>query len=396
MSTSHEPGALPGAEFVPLCVPYLNGNEWSYVKECFDTGWVSSVGAYVNRFEHLLAARVSVDHAVATTSGTAALHIALLVAGVTADDEVLMPSLTFIAPANAVRYVGAWPVFFDVDPHYWQLDVNAVATFLAEECVSKADALYNRTSGRRVRALLPVHILGHPVDMAPLLELARQYNLVVIEDATESLGAFYNRQPVGSLGDLACFSFNGNKLITTGGGGMLATNNQPLAARARYLTTQAKDDPIEYYHSEIGYNYRLTNIQAAFGVAQLEQVDAYVARKRAIAATYQAGLGDRSGLQLMAEAPYAQSAFWMYTMLVDAERTGIDSRELLRTLHNANIQTRPLWHPIHSLPPFAQCQAYRISVVDRLYRDALSLPCSVGLTDAQQHYVIETIRRHVQ
>lgn len=396
MSTSHEPGALPGAEFVPLCVPYLNGNEWNYVKECFDTGWVSSVGAYVNRFEQLLAARVGVAHAVATTSGTAALHIALLVAGVTADDEVIMPSLTFIAPANAVRYVGAWPVFFDVDPQYWQLDVNAVATFLAEECVSKAGALYNRTSGRRVRALLPVHILGHPVDMAPLLELARQYNLVVIEDATESLGASYNGQPVGSLGDVACFSFNGNKLITTGGGGMLVTNHQPLAARARYLTTQAKDDPIEYYHSEIGYNYRLTNIQAAFGVAQLEQVDAYIARKRAIAAAYNAGLADLPGLQLMAEAPNVQSAFWMYTMLVDAERTGINSRELMRTLHTANIQTRPLWHPIHSLPPFAQCQAYRISVVDRLYRDALSLPCSVGLTEGQQQYVIDTIRRHVQ
>ncbi|HMQ30868.1 MAG TPA: DegT/DnrJ/EryC1/StrS family aminotransferase [Chloroflexaceae bacterium] len=317
-------------------------------------------------------------------------------AGVEPDDEVLMPGLTFVAPANAVRYAGAWPVFFDVDERYWQLDVDQVAAFLAQECSWRDGALRNNATGRRVRALLPVHILGHPVAMDPLLELARRYNLVVIEDATESLGASYKGRPAGALGDIACFSFNGNKLITTGGGGMIVTDNADWSARARYLTTQAKDDPVEYYHTEIGYNYRLTNVLAAFGVAQLERLDDHIARKREIAAAYAQALGGAPGVQLMAESPDAQSVFWMYTILLDQRRFRPDSRGVLRALAEAKIQTRPLWHPIHRLPPFAQCQAYRIEVVDRLYREALSLPCSVGLTHEQQQYVIGELKRQLQ
>ncbi len=379
------------SQFIPLCVPEIRGREWEYLKECLDTNWVSSVGPFVDRFEREMAAYVGTRHAVAVASGTAALHVALLVAGVAPEDEVLVSTLTFIAPANAVRYCHAWPVFMDAERRYWQMDVDKVADFLDRDCLWRDGALWNRASGRRVRAILPVHILGHPVDMAPLLELAQKYGLAVVEDATEGLGARYMGQMVGHLGHIACLSFNGNKLITTGGGGMLVTDNQAWAERARYLATQAKDDPVEYVHGEMGYNYRMTSIQAALGCAQLEDIEARIAAKRAIAATYSEALSEMPGMAAMAEAPWATSVFWMYTALVDEARAGLDSRALLRRLAEAGIQTRPLWQPMHLSRAHAGCQAYRCDVATRLYRDALSLPCSVGLTPQQQQRVIAAI-----
>ena len=389
---SRQPGAPAPEGFIPLSVPHIGGNEWEYVKECLDTNWVSSGGPFVDRFEHELAAYVGAAHGVATASGTAALHIALLVAGIEPDDEVLISTLTFIAPANAVRYCQAWPVFIDADPHYWQMDVEKVATFLEKECAWHNGELRNRSSGRRVKAVLPVHALGHPVDTAPLIEMARRFGLVVIEDATESLGARYLGEAVGHLGDIACFSFNGNKLMTTGGGGMIVTDNQLWAARARYLTTQAKDDPIEYVHNEIGYNYRLTNIQAALGCAQLEEIGRRLAAKRAIADTYREALSRLPGITPMPEAPWASSAFWMYTILVDEAGFGMDSRGLLRSLADAGIQARPLWQPLHMSRAHAQSQSYECEVAERLYHDALSLPCSVGLTQPEQRRVTDALR----
>ena len=367
------------------------GNEWEYVKECLDTNWVSSVGSFVDRFESEVADFVGAAHGVATSSGTAALHVALLVAGVRPDDEVLVPTLTFIAPANAVRYCRAWPVFIDAEADYWQLDVDKVAEFLERECTWRNGKLRNRTSGRHVSAVLPVHILGHPVDMDPLLQLARRYGLAVIEDATESLGAAYRGSPVGHGGDIACLSFNGNKLITTGGGGMIVTDNEPWAERARYLTTQAKDDPIEYVHHEIGYNYRMTNVTAAIGCAQLEQVEHRLSAKRETAGAYREALGELSGVTPMPEAPWASSAFWMYTVLIDAPEFGMGSRALLQSLAASGIQTRPLWQPLHLSRAHAGSQSYRCEVAERLYRDALSLPCSVGLTAHQRERVIDAV-----
>jgi perosamine synthetase len=212
-------------ETIPLCVPEIRGNEWRYIKDCLDTGWISSVGSYVDRFERMVADCVGAAHAVATVNGTSALHIALQIAGVERDDEVLVSSLTFIAPANAVRYLGAWPIFVDAEPDYWQWDTVRVRTFLEDECRFTDGELRNKASGRRVKALLPVHVLGHPVDLAPLLDIAQKFGLRIVEDATESLGATYRDQPVGHLADLACFSFNGNKLLTTGGGGMIVTDD---------------------------------------------------------------------------------------------------------------------------------------------------------------------------
>jgi perosamine synthetase len=379
------------AEMIPLCVPEIRGNEWRYIKDCLDTGWISSVGSYVDRFEQMVADRVGAAHGVAAVNGTSALHIALQIAGVERDDEVLVSSLTFIAPANAIRYIGAWPVLVDAEPDYWQWDSALVCEFLKNECHFANGELRNKASGRRVKALVPVHVLGHPVDLAPLLELSRKYGLRIVEDATESLGATYRGRPVGHLADLACFSFNGNKLLTTGGGGMIVTDDAAWAQRAKYLTTQAKDDPVEYVHHEVGYNYRLTNVLAAMGCAQMEMLDEYVAAKRQIAARYRQALKDVPGLTLMGEADWATSSFWMYTVLIDEARFGCSSRVLLGELQRRNIQTRPLWQPLHLSPAHAGAQVLRNGVSDRLYRDALSLPCSVGLRPDQQDRVIEAI-----
>jgi perosamine synthetase len=376
---------------VPLCEPALLGNEWAYVRECLDTGWVSSVGGFVDRFERSLAEAAGVRHAVATVNGTAALHIALLVAGVEPDDEVLVSTLSFIAPANAIRYAGAWPVFVDAEPGTWQMDPERVAAFLAEGCVWRDGALRNRTTGRRVRAIIPVHILGHPVDLEPILEAARRYNLAVIEDATESLGATYRGKPVGALGDIACFSFNGNKLITTGGGGMIVTDRAEWASRAKYLTTQAKDDPVEYVHHAVGYNYRLTNVLAAMGVAQMERLDQCIAAKRRIAARYADALAMLPGITPMTSASWAKSVFWLYTVLVDRDAAGLGSRELLAALSQRKVQTRPLWQPLHRSPAHAGSQVLGGQVAERLHRDALSLPCSVGLPAEHQELVIDQL-----
>lgn len=382
--------------FIPLCVPEIRGNEWTYVKECLDTGWVSSVGAYVDRFEKMFAERVETRFAVATANGTSALHTALIVAGVQPDDEVLVSAMTFIAPANAIRYAGAWPVFVDADRDYWQMDVAKVAEFLENGCLWQDGRLTNRQTGRRVKAIVPVHILGHPVDLEPLLALARKYALVVIEDATESLGASYRGRAVGQFGDLACFSFNGNKMLTTGGGGMLVTNREDLARRAKHLTTQAKADPIEYIHDAIGYNYRLTNMQAAMGCAQLEQLNEYVTIKRGLATAYAEGLREVPGLTVMKEASWASSAFWMYTVLVDPATYGSTSRQLLSKLEARKIQTRPLWQPLQDSPAHAGSQVVGGEVAQALFENALSLPCSVGLKAEDQQRVIAAIREFAQ
>ena len=259
-------------------------------------------------------------------------------------------------------------------------------------CEWRGGALHNRQTGRRVKAIIPVHILGHPVDLDPILALAREFGLAVIEDATESLGASYRGRVIGSIGDLACFSFNGNKIITTGGGGMITTSNGEFAKKAKYLTTQAKDDPLEYEHREIGYNYRLTNIQAAMGCAQLEELDAYIARKRDTARFYEEALTDIPGITCMPQAPWAESISWMFTIRVDAAAFGMDSRALLQYLEGEKIQSRPLWQPMHRSLAHAGAEVVGGEVADVLYREGLSLPCSADISDAQRGRVAAAIR----
>ena len=257
---------------IPLSVPSMKGNEWQYVKECLDTEWISSVGHYVDRFERDVAAYLGARYAIACVNGTAALHISLLLAGVQFQDEVIVPTITFIAPVNAVKYLGAYPVFMDCNSHC-TLDTDKLKDFIKTECDCAEGITVNRRTGKKISAIIPVHVFGTPVDMDPLLEVADKYNIPVIEDATESLGSDYKGKKAGTLGNLGCLSFNGNKIITTGAGGMIITDDETMAKRARYLTTQAKEEGMEYIHNEVGHNYRLANVLAAIGVAQLETID---------------------------------------------------------------------------------------------------------------------------
>jgi perosamine synthetase len=352
---------------------------------------VSTAGAFVTEFEHRVADITGTRYAVATASGTAALHIALLVAGVEADDEVLVPALTFIAPANAVRYCNAWPVFVDVEAEYWQMDPNRVADFLRGECRWRDGRLVNLATGRSVRALLPVDLLGHPVDADPLRELAREFGLIVVEDATESLGATYKGRAVGSLGDVACFSFNGNKIVTTGGGGMIVTDNAAWAERARYLTTQAKDEPVEYVHKEVGFNYRLTNVQAALGCAQLERLPGFVEAKRRSARLYQDFLAPLAGVTSFREAEWAHGTYWLFAAIFDEAKCGISSRAVMHALKEHGVEARPLWQPLHRSPAHSASNPTACPVADCIQARALCLPSSVNLTDDQRTRVLETV-----
>jgi perosamine synthetase len=378
-------------ELIPLCVPYLGGNEWKYLKECLDTNYVSSVGPFVNRFEGMIAEYLGIKNAVACVNGTSALHIALLVSGINPEEEVLVSSLTFIAPVNAIRYVGAWPVFVDAEADFWQMDSQKLADFLERRCHWKNEQLLNKKTGRRVKAILPVHILGHPVDIEPIVEVAKKYDLTVIEDATECLGARYKGKMAGTIGDISCFSFNGNKIITTGGGGMIVTKNSDWAQRARYLTTQAKDDPVEYIHNEIGFNYRMTNIQAAIGCAQMEQLDSHIAKKRLIAERYAKAFANIPGIRSMDEAKWAKSIFWMFTILIDEKRFGMNSRRLFETLTSRNIQTRFFWQPNHLSTAHRGASMTDCSISEELYQKGLTIPCSVGASIPQIEKVINVI-----
>jgi len=376
---------------IPLCAPSIGSAELELVTDCVKSGWVSSIGSYVDRFEKKLARATNTEFAVATSSGTAAIHLALIATGVKPGDEVLVSNLTFIAPVNAITYVGAHPVLVDAESQHWQMDFDLVERFLEHDCKRCDGTLVNKLSGRRIRGLLVVHILGHPVDMKRAIRLSRRFNLVLIEDATESLGAVYNGARVGGFGDVGCLSFNGNKLLTTGGGGMLVTNNERVAKNARYLSTQAKDDPIEYIHSDVGFNYRLTNIQAALGVAQSDRLDEFVEKKREIAQKYSEAFATIPGIEVPMESPYVESAFWLYTILINDEEYGMSSRDLLQSLHDLGIQCRPLWQPIHLNSPYTSAQTLGTDISIDLQSRAISIPCSVGISEKEQMKVIRSI-----
>ena len=271
---------------IPLSEPTLQGNEWKYVKECIDGEWVSSAGKYVNLFEQKIAEYTGAKFAIACVNGTSALQVSLRLAGVRSGDEVIVPTLTFIAPVNAIAYNGASPVFMDAD-EYYNIDIMKTIDFIQNQTYFRKNATYNKTTNKRISAIVPVHVWGNASWLGELLPLCQEHNISVVEDASESLGTFYIkgkylRKHTGTLGKLGCLSFNGNKIITTGGGGMILTDDIDLADKAKYLTTQAKDDPVNYIHDEIGYNFRLTNIQAALGVAQLEEMPNYLKRKKEI------------------------------------------------------------------------------------------------------------------
>jgi perosamine synthetase len=379
---------------IPNAVPHLAGNEWTYLKECLDSNWVSSAGPFVERFERAVAEAVGASHAVATVNGTAALHVALLAAGVGPGDLVLVPGFTFIATANAVSYCGADPVLVDVEPVAWGMDPQRVADYLARDCRVEAGRVVDRASGRCVRALLPVHLYGHPCDLDALLAVAGRYPLAVVEDSAEALGARYKDRPVGVEGLAGCLSFNGNKIVTAGAGGMVLTRDAAFAERARRLTTQARGDAIEFVHDQVGYNYRLSNLHAALGLAQVEQLAAFVEAKRATAHDYQARLAGLDGVEPFREAPWARSSYWMASVLL-AERRAPDLRRLLRRLVAEGVEARPLWRPLHLQPVYRQARRLGGEVAERLYARGLSLPCSVGISPEERARVAETLLRHL-
>jgi perosamine synthetase len=378
---------------IPLSVPSLGGRAGDYLRECLETGWVSSAGPFVERFERQLADVTGAAHVIAVASGTAGLHVALLQAGVGPEDEVLVPDLTFVATANAVRYCGAHPIFVDADPRTWQLDPEKLEQFLRTRCVREARGCVNRSTGRRVRAIVPVHLLGMACAMDRIVALARDHDVTIVEDAAEAIGVRIRGRHAGTFGHLGVLSFNGNKLITCGGGGAVLANDADAARRVRYLTTQAKDDPIESVHHEVGYNYRLTNLQAALGCAQLEQLDHFLVQKRAMAAAYDAALRDLDELTRMSVPADIASTYWLYTVLLPPGTTVSQRRDVVRRLNAEGVGARPLWHPLHGLPPFRGCETVAIEHSPNLYARAVSLPSSVSLTEHQQQRVVAVLRQ---
>ncbi len=388
--TRFDPPDAPGGR-IPLSAPELSGREREYLTACVDSGWVSSAGPFVERFERAVADYTGAAHAVAVASGTAGLHIALQLVGVQAGEEVVAPDVTFVAPINAIRYCGASPVLADVDPSTWQIDSGKLARFFQRRCVTREGGCYNRTTGRRVRAILPVHILGLACDMEAIMAVAREHDVAVVEDAAEGMGVFYRDRHVGTFGDVGVFSFNGNKIVTAGGGGMIVTADARLAERARYLTTQAKDDAVESYHREVGYNYRLTSVQAALGLAQLEQLEAFVERKRAIADRYRDAWRDLPGIVPMPVPPHTRATSWLYTILLPELTTLAERKAIVAELAQRGIEARPLWHPIHDLPPYRDCETVEIEHAPALVRRSISLPSSVGLSAADQERCIRAL-----
>jgi perosamine synthetase len=372
----------PQEDFVALHEPVFEGNEWEYVKECIDTGWVSPVGSYVDQFEEEIAEYTGVERAVAVNNGTAALQVGLRLVGVEEGDEVLMPALTFVATANAASYLGAVPHFVDSEWKTLGMDPEKLGHYLDDVAEVRSGECYNSESGRRIKAVVPMHTFGHPVDLDPLEKVCRRYNLEMVEDAAESLGSLYKEEHTGQWGRCSALSFNGNKTITTGGGGAILTNDEDLADRAKHLTKVAKrDHRWEYHHDTVGYNYRLPNINAALGCAQLEQLPSYLENKRELARRYREAFSGVIGVEFFEEPPFGTSNYWLNAVLLNQDQE--DRREdVLARLNDNDLMTRPAWKPMHSLPMYENCPRMDVSVAENIYRRLINIPSSVFLGDS--------------
>jgi perosamine synthetase len=368
---------------VALHEPSFQGNEWAYVKECIDTGWVSSVGSFVDRFERDLAEVTGVRKAVATVNGTAALHISCILAGVKPGDEVLIPALTFIATTNAVSYCGAIPHFVDSELRTLGMDPVALSKYLTDVAEVRQDSCYNKRTGRRIRAVVPMHTFGHPVDIDAMVEVCERFNIVLVEDAAESLGYLYKGRHTGQWGKVSALSFNGNKIITTGGGGAILTNDEKLGALAKHLTTTAKlPHRWEFNHDQIGYNYRLPNINAAMGCAQLEQLPRFLEQKRKLTQRYIEAFQTLSGVSIFQEQEFARSNFWLNVMLLSPEH--ISSRDLLlEKLNEKKIQGRPVWTLMYRLPMYNQCPRMECPVAEDVSDRLINIPSSACLAGVE-------------
>lgn len=381
--------------FIPLSVPNLKGRELELVSKAIETEWVSTAGPYVEEFESLLAEYVGSNGAVSCQNGTAGLHLALLLSGVTSLDAVIVPALTFIAAVNPVKYIGAEPIFIDCDDSLC-IDPEKLERFCREECNFDGTILRHRGSGRLIRALVVVHVFGNMADMERILRVADEFNLRVIEDSTEALGTCYTTGPfagkfAGTMGDFGVYSFNGNKIITTGGGGMMVAKNRQLLDRAKHLSTQAKSDPVYFEHDEIGYNYRLTNLQAAMGIAQLEQLEEFIGKKEANYDRYNDLLSDVEGLRLLPFREGVRSNKWFYSV-VCGDEAPVARDDLIRDLSARSIQSRPIWGIICDQKPYIGSIEYEVKRSRQLRNEIVNIPCSTNLSVEEVDRVVEAIK----
>lgn len=360
-------------KFIPVAAPVLAGNEKAYVLDCLDTTWISSVGKYIERFESEFAKFNGTKHALSCCNGTVALHLALLALDIGPGDEVLVPTLTFVATANAVTYCGAKPVFVDSEPATWNLDPSQLEAKISAH----------------TKAIIVVHLYGHPADMDAILAVARRHNLFVIEDAAEAHGAEYKGRKVGSLGDIATFSFFGNKIITTGEGGMVTTNDDALAAKVRQIKGQGMDPNRRYWFPMVGYNYRMTNVTSAIGLAQLEKIDWHLHRRHEVVSWYMENLKDTRGLSWQCEQAWAKHVYWMFTIMLD-ETLQVDRDAVMLRLKDLGIETRPVFYPMHVMPPYCHASSTaHFPVAERLAARGFNVPTWAGLTRDDVDYVCE-------
>lgn len=383
--------------FIPLSVPNLKGFEKDYVLDAVNSEWISTSGSYVDLFEKDMASYLNVNNTVACQSGTAALHLALKLCGVSKDCEVIVPTLTFIASVNPIKYLNAQPIFMDCD-NTLNMDLDKLENFLSKECALTFKGLVNKKTKNYIKAIVVVHVFGNMIDMERLISLSEKYNLKVVEDACEAVGSYvlngkYKNKFAGTIGDFGVFSFNGNKIITTGGGGMIYCNDDTLLQKAKYLSTQAKDDTLNYIHNEVGYNYRMTNLQAAVGVAQLKSLEEFISIKEQNYYIYKEYLDNIKGLQLLDFNSHSRNNYWFYSLIVNPNEYGLTNIELMQKLTTENIETRPIWSLIHTQIPYKNNQNYKIEKAVSYQNQVLNLPCSTNLTKEQIIYVILTIQK---
>ena len=381
--------------FIPLSVPNLKGNEKKYVLDAIEKEWVSTGGEYINKFEENIAKYVDVPLAVSCQSGTSGIHLSLIEAGVKSGCEVIVPTLTFIAAVNPVKYLNAEPIFMDCDDSL-TLDPIKLKDFLENECVFDGDTLINKHSNREIKAIVVVHIFGNLANMEKIMELSKKYNLKVIEDATEALGSKftfgkYKGKHSGTIGDFGIYSFNGNKIITTGGGGMIVSNDLEKLNHIKYLSTQAKDDTLHYVHNEIGYNYRMTNVQAAIGLAQLEELDSLIKTKKENYLRYKKEIKKMDKLSLIDFSKDIEPNYWFYGLNVEKSKYDVDM--WIKLLQENNIQTRPIWGLIHEQLPYKDNFSYKVEKAKYYVKNIINIPCSSNLKSEEVDYVLEKLNQ---
>lgn len=379
-------------KIIPLSVPNLSLDILENIKETIETGWVSTGGKFIEKFEKQVADYVGVEKAVSVQSGTSGLHLALDVLGIKENDEVIVPTLTFIAAVNPVKYINAEPIFMDCDDNL-NIDVDKILEFLENECFYEGNKIINKKTNRQIKAIIIVHVFGNPVNMEKLMKIKEKYDLKIIEDATESLGSYYKEgkyknKYCGTIGDIGIYSFNANKIITTGGGGMVVSNDLEILEKISFLSRQAKTDSLYFVHDEIGYNYRMLNIQAAFGTSQMEKIEGFIDIKIKNYNNYKKEIDKIDGLKLLPFRKDTRANHWFYSILVDEEKYGIDRNTLLDKFTKENIQTRPIWKLIHTQKPYFNNETYKIEKADFYVKNIINIPCSTNLTEEDIKKVI--------